>query len=193
MQSVKVTNRSFLVICTFHYPLLLLQDSVHGKNDGRTPQCDKRSGDPNADPDHEAIESECLFLKKKIGYIFRAVLDSQQNWVENRILIGPLAPSHVHICIHVYICMQTKLLQFCPALYDPMDCSLSGSSVMEFSRQEYWSGLPFPPPGDLPDPGIEPMCLMSPVLAGGFFTTSTIWEAYLHQYIPPEWYIRYGQ
>ena len=39
---------------------------------------------------------------------------------------------------------------------------------MEFSRQEYWSGLPFPPPGDLPDPGIEPM---SPALAGGFFTT----------------------
>ena len=37
-----------------------------------------------------------------------------------------------------------------------------------FSRQEYWSGLPFPPPGDLPNPGIEPM---SPVLAGGFFTT----------------------
>ena len=39
---------------------------------------------------------------------------------------------------------------------------------MGFSRQEYWSGLPFPSPGDLPDPGIEPM---SPVLAGGFFTT----------------------
>ena len=39
---------------------------------------------------------------------------------------------------------------------------------MEFFRQEYWSGLPFPSPGDLPDPGIEPM---SPVLAGGFFTT----------------------
>ena len=37
-----------------------------------------------------------------------------------------------------------------------MDCSLPGSSVMEFSRQEYWSGLPFPSPGDLPDPGNEP-------------------------------------
>ena len=39
-----------------------------------------------------------------------------------------------------------------------------------FSRQEYGSGLPFPPPGDLPDPGIEPMCLKSPAVAGGFFT-----------------------
>ena len=43
---------------------------------------------------------------------------------------------------------------------------------MGFSRQEYWSGLPCPPPGDLPDPGIEPSSLMSPASAGGFFTTS---------------------
>ena len=39
---------------------------------------------------------------------------------------------------------------------------------MEFSRQEYWTGKPFPSPGDLPDPGIEPG---SPALADGFFTT----------------------
>ena len=43
---------------------------------------------------------------------------------------------------------------------------------MRFSRQEYWSGLPFPPPGDLPHPGIEPIPLTSPSLAGGFLTTS---------------------
>ena len=47
----------------------------------------------------------------------------------------------------------------------------------EFSRQEYWSGLPCPPPGDLPDPGIEHTSLASPALAGGFFTTSATWEA----------------
>ena len=46
-------------------------------------------------------------------------------------------------------------------LCDPMDCSLPGSSSMGFCRQEYWSGLPFPSPGDLPNPGIEPM---SPIL-----------------------------
>ena len=45
------------------------------------------------------------------------------------------------------------------------------------SRQEYWTGLPFPSPGNLPDPGIEPTSLMFPALAGGFFTTSTTWEA----------------
>ena len=46
-----------------------------------------------------------------------------------------------------------------------------------FSRQEYWSGLPFPSPGDLPDPGIEPTSFMPLTLAGGFFTTNTTWEA----------------
>ena len=45
------------------------------------------------------------------------------------------------------------------------------SSVMGIFRQEYWSGLPCPPPGDLPDPGIKPASLASPALAGGFFTT----------------------
>ena len=40
---------------------------------------------------------------------------------------------------------------------------------MGFSRQEYWSGLPFPPPGDLSHPGIEPASLVSPALTGGFF------------------------
>ena len=48
-----------------------------------------------------------------------------------------------------------------------MDCGLPGSSVRGIPRQGSWSGLPFPSPGDLPDPGIE---LTSPALAGGFFT-----------------------
>ena len=56
-------------------------------------------------------------------------------------------------------------------------CYLMGSSPLspfsrEFSRQEYWSGLPFPTPGDLPHPGIEPASLVSPALAGKFFTSS---------------------
>ena len=52
---------------------------------------------------------------------------------------------------------------------------------MEVFRQEYKSGLPFPPPGDLPNPWIEPAFLTSPELAGGFFTTSTTWEASLNR------------
>ena len=47
---------------------------------------------------------------------------------------------------------------------------------MRFSRQEYWSGLPFPPPEDLPNPGIKPASHMSPAFVGGFFTTSDTWK-----------------
>ena len=47
---------------------------------------------------------------------------------------------------------------------------------MGFSTQEYWGGLPFPPPGNLSDPGIEPVPLTSPALAGRFFTTSATWD-----------------
>ena len=49
---------------------------------------------------------------------------------------------------------MSEVAQSC--LCDPMACSLPGFSTMGFSQQEYWSGLPFPSPGDLPDPGIEP-------------------------------------
>ena len=62
-------------------------------------------------------------------------------------------------------------------LCDPMDCSLPGSSIhcqaspsIGFSKQDYWNGLPFPSPGDLPYPGIEPEFLASPVLAGWFLS-----------------------
>ena len=53
-------------------------------------------------------------------------------------------------------CLHVKSLQSCPALWNPMDYSPPGSSFIRFSRQEYWSGIPCPPPDDLPDPGIEP-------------------------------------
>ena len=58
-----------------------------------------------------------------------------------------------------------------------MDVARQAPLSMGFPRQEYWSGLACPPPGELPDPGIEHMSLMSPALAGRFFTTSTTWEA----------------
>ena len=70
------------------------------------------------------------------------------------------------------VCLQAKWLQLCPTLHDPMNCSMPGSSVHGIPRQENWSGLPFPTPGDLSDPGIKPMSLVSPALAGKFFTNS---------------------
>ena len=56
--------------------------------------------------------------------------------------------------------------------------ALQASLSIEFSRQEYWSGLPSPLPGDLANPGTELTSLTSPLLAGGCFTTSAIWEAH---------------
>ena len=66
---------------------------------------------------------------------------------------------------------RAQSLQSCPALCDPMDCSPSGSSVHGIFQARILSGLPFPSPGDLSDPGFEPASLMSPALADGVFTT----------------------
>ena len=54
-----------------------------------------------------------------------------------------------------YAC-EVKVLQSCPTLCDPWTVAHQAPLSMEFARQEYWSGLPLPFPGDLPDPGIEP-------------------------------------
>ena len=51
---------------------------------------------------------------------------------------------------------ESEVIQSCPTLWAPWTVAYQVSPSMGFSRQEYWSGLPFPSPGDLPDPGIEP-------------------------------------
>ena len=75
------------------------------------------------------------------------------------------------------MCMHAKLLQPCLTLVTLWTVVLQAPLSMGFSRQEYWNGLPCIPPGDLPYPGIEPMSLMSPALAGGFLTTRATWKA----------------
>ena len=73
--------------------------------------------------------------------------------------------------------MHAKSFQSCLIICNPMDCVAHQVPLsMGFSRQEYWSGLPCPPPGNLPNPGIEPAFLTSPALTGRFFTTSATWE-----------------
>ena len=74
------------------------------------------------------------------------------------------------------VCVHAKSLQSCPTLFNPMDCSPPGPLSMGFSRQEHGSGLPLPSPGGLPSPGVESASLVSPAVAGGFFTTSASWE-----------------
>ena len=73
--------------------------------------------------------------------------------------------------------MHAKSLQSHPTLWDSVDCNPPGSSVHEIlqARIQEWIAMPFS--RDLPDPGIKSMSLTSPALTGGFFTTSTTWEA----------------
>ena len=68
------------------------------------------------------------------------------------------------------------LLLSCLTLCNPMDYSPLGSSVHGILQARILEWVPFPSPGDLPDPGIEPSSLMSPALAGRFFSTSATWK-----------------
>ena len=85
--------------------------------------------------------------------------------------VSPSARSHLHPPFSVCWALQSR-----PTPCDPTDCGAPGPSSMGFSRQEHWSGLPCPSPGDLPHPGTEPASLMSPEWAGGFFITSAPWK-----------------
>ena len=80
----------------------------------------------------------------------------------------------VHVCI--LSCFSYVRLWH---LMDHSPIARQAPLSVGFSRQEFWSGLPFPPPGDLPDPVIKPTSLKSPVLAGRFFTITTTCEALL--------------
>ena len=85
-------------------------------------------------------------------------------------------------------CVHAKSLQSYLTLCNPMDYSPPGSLSMGFSRQEYWNGLPYPPPGDLPDPGIKPVSPASPARQAYFLPLShwgspllpvTLWISFL--------------
>ena len=75
--------------------------------------------------------------------------------------------TEVCVCVCVCVCVRTAA---------PWTGADQTPLSMEFSRQENWSGLPFPIPGDFLDPGIEPMSLASPTLASGFFTPRATWH-----------------
>ena len=72
---------------------------------------------------------------------------------------------------------EVKVTQWCWLFETPWTVACQVPLSMGLSRQEYWSRLPGPPPGDLPNPGIKPASFISPALTGGFFTTSTTWKA----------------
>ena len=112
------------------------------------------------DPPNPGIEPGCPALKAD------SLLTELQEkpWASMWILINSTV-----LCVSRFGYVQLFVTVFtvaCQALLS-----------MGSSRQEYWSGLPCPHPGNLPDPGIKPESLMSPALVGGFFMTSTSWGA----------------
>ena len=88
-----------------------------------------------------------------------------KNFSSAKITLGCAVLSHFS-CAQLFTTLQAVACQ----------ATLS----MGFPRHEHWSGLPCPPPGDLPDPGIKPESFTSPAVGGRFFTTGTTWEAPPH-------------
>ena len=92
----------------------------------------------------------------------RCSIFTMNNWICTFI-----NPGHLQVC--VYVCMCMCVLSHVWLFVTPWSSPVS--SVHGICQIRYWSGLPFPPPGDLSDPGIKPASLTSPALTGGFFTT----------------------
>ena len=85
------------------------------------------------------------------------------------------------VCIIKHlVCVQ---LIVSDSLQPPWIVACQAPLFMEFSRQEYWNGLPFPPPGYLPEPGIEPTSPASPALAGGFFSIDPLGKPIKNKYL----------
>ena len=97
-------------------------------------------------------------------------------------LFPPVFPALLYISLSVSTCMHVCAQLFSHAWLSVIPWTIARQTPlsMEFSRQEYWSGLPFHSPGDLSDSGIKLVALASPSLAGRFFTTIVIWEAYIN-------------
>ena len=143
---------------------------------------------PNGNSQRGCLEHQKLNLsvKTNISFTYKNVEANDQstrcNTQKRKLHSQKFACIYNHIYVSVSLHMdvykdwsevKVSVTQWCPALCNPMDCSPPGPLSMGFSRQEYWSGLPFPFPGDLPDPGIEPVSCT----AGRFFTIWATREA----------------
>ena len=103
--------------------------------------------------------------------------DPKRNILKEVFQLGVIDSLHVYVLSH-FSCVRLFATLWIVACQAPLS--------MRFPRQEYWRELPYPSPGDLPDSGIEPTSLMSPALAGRFFTTSATWEAPIESLLYPK-------
>ena len=124
--------------------------------------------------------SQLIFQLGLIPHVtlLRLVLGSEKGNIWAKFLITLVTQIGVTASKPVE-CLHTCILSCSDSLW-PMDCSSPLPLSVGFPRRNYWSGLPFSSPGDLPDPGIKPiLCLLHNPLSDGFFTTGARWEAHL--------------
>ena len=111
------------------------------------------------------------------------MVTKEEKWGRDKLGVWDQQTQTLCVCVCVCVCVWARTLSCIShvPLFTPWTVAHQAHPLsMGFSTQEFWSGLPCPPPGDLPNPGIEPTSLMSPALTGGFFNTSSTWEAYIY-------------
>ena len=113
-----------------------------------------------------------MYKLEKVSSSLRASVSSCMKWFKKR----PQGVVRLQQCVCTTYCGLSHFSSV-RRFATPWTVARQAPLSMAFSRLEYWSGLPCLPPGDLPHPGIEPMSLTSPALAGEFFTTSPTWDS----------------
>ena len=122
----------------------------------------------------------CLKTSSQLGFRSNVL---EFWWVQARMLLDKasvptraLTTETLCVCVCVCVCTHVRVLSHSVMSDSATSWTVAHQAPLSvgFSRQEHWSGLPCPPPGDLPDSGTEPM---SPTLAGGFLTTEATWKA----------------
>ena len=112
----------------------------------------------------------CIQISQEAGHVAWYSHLFKSSLGDSNIQPGLRTSELEHACIlSCFSCVQLFATLWAIAHQAPMS--------MGFSMQEYLNGFPCPPPGDFPNPGIEPTSLMSPAFASGFFTPSATWEA----------------
>ena len=140
--------------------------------------CKENTRRENHLSDFEVRTNFAVFIVQALPFVFEKGLRFSNMATISELSGQQCDPNSLHT--HAFNCLcACVLIHFSRVrlFATPWTVALQAPPTVGFSRQEHWSGLPCPPPGHLSDPGIEPPSLMSPALAGGFFATSTTWEA----------------
>ena len=117
------------------------------------------------------------------NYRYRSLLNHQNHmsqflkWIS--VYLYTCRYRQTDLVTHIYLYLSMQYIHVSCVSFSATSWTIACQAPlsMELSRQQYWSGLPFPTPGDLLNPGIEPVFPASPAFAGGFFTTNATWEA----------------